>query len=597
MPPLNATTTDCGQGKGQDMSHKIMPPTQQPVWKQTSLSFWLWAAMLLHFAFSLALGLSRHWSYMSSIMDLGVFDQILWNTLHGDFFKNTITFPYVTNYLGCHFNLILLLFAPFYAIIPSPAWFVIAQAASLSLTAWPLFLIAGQVFKCEKTALLWALIYLVNPFQLGAGSWFHPVSLAVPFLAMALLAVVIKNERLLYASCLLVLACQEHFGPTVVGLGALWWLRNRSWRPALTLIAFGSLHLVLVLGVAMPFFSPTSAPLMLSEQQGALNRYNWLGTSLFGVLHTLATQPLWVWDKLLSMGGVFYWILLVAPFWFLFPLLGIEFLLAGLGDLAANTLSAGLQQRNIFSYHSAGLIPALSVAALYGVARLSGWQKKFSALELTSLILIPSLAAGYAVFPAPLPGAANSWEQAAFPLRPEPAVQAINQLVGNDASLSVQANVGAHFSQRQKIFTYPLNVGETDFVILRLASPTTNLFRLASTSNINQASDPLTKNKFLPSPANWLEVHLQLDRTQYLASIECLLSENTYGIALWNDPWLVLSRQTANRQQEMAVKQKVKQLQEGWQISAEEYQESLKKCQGSGYQDTPLLGPITPIRE
>jgi len=37
--------------------------------------------MAVHFAVILALGLLRHWGYMTSLNDLGVFDQAVWGTV------------------------------------------------------------------------------------------------------------------------------------------------------------------------------------------------------------------------------------------------------------------------------------------------------------------------------------------------------------------------------------------------------------------------------------------------------------------------------------------------------------------------------------
>ena len=39
-----------------------------------------------------------------------------------------------------------------------------------------------------------------------------------------------------------------------------------------------------------------------------------------------------------------------------------------------------------------------------------------------------------------------------------------------------------------------------------------------------------------------LDSHLQMDRTEYVASIEYLLSSKEYGILVWDDPWLVFGR-------------------------------------------------------
>lgn len=536
----------------------------------TPMSIALGLVMLLHFALFLAVGLSRHWGYLSSLNDLGIFDQVVWNTLQGNFFQNTVNpFSQAINWLGYHFNPVLLLFVPLYAISPSPEWFVIAQAASLSLAAWPLFLLARHLFHCEKTALFWALVYLTNPFQLSGGAWdFHPVSLAVPLLALALLAVVKKKPRLLFISCLLILTCQEHFGLTVAGLGALWWLQQRTWQPALALITLGGLHLALVLGVVMPFFSPVSTPVMLGEQLGHLSRYSWLGASLTEVVHTLATEPVLVWNKLIAMGGVSYWGLLLAPFGFLFPLLGGEFLLAGLADLAANTLSTTPMPRSVFAYHSLGLVPALTVAAMFGVARLSNWIKNFSfgeltPLILTGLVLVASSVTGYYLLPAPLK-IDSFWAPAHFPLRPDPAVQTVRRAIPDMASLSAQANIGAHFSQRRGIHLYPQQAGKTEAIVLRLASPTTNINNFPGPDNLRRYH------------SNWLDSHLQMDRAEYLASLTCLLSKGEYGVTLWHDPWLVLSRHTENRLPK--VEDKISQLQKEWRIRDDEYQEAMKNC-------------------
>lgn len=102
-------------------------------------------AVSLHFALFLMLGLWRHWGYMSSGNDLGVFDQAVWSVLHGQWFLNTNIFNTPVNWLGIHFNPVLVLFVPLYFIAPAVEWFTIAQALALSVTAWPVFLLARRV--------------------------------------------------------------------------------------------------------------------------------------------------------------------------------------------------------------------------------------------------------------------------------------------------------------------------------------------------------------------------------------------------------------------------------------------------------------------
>ena len=514
---------------------------------------WRWllvVAILVHFSVILALGLSRYWGYMSSINDLGQFDQTVWGGLHGQPFLNTILFNQQVNYLGARFSPVLILFVPLYAIVPSATWLTIAQALALSLSAWPIFLLASRVSLSEKAGLLWAVAYLVNPFLLNAAAWdFHPMTLAVPFVAINMLAIETKRPYLLFASMFFILLCKEHFGIMAVGFGILWYVRNKSWKPTLGLVLIGIMHSFIVLSIIMPALSPTGHHFMLE------GRYSWLGHSMGEIIGRLFTDPFSIIKVvMIDFKGIAYIVLLFA-FFCGFPLLAPEFLLPGLADLAANMLSAVSMPRSLIGYHSVTLIPILTTAAIYGVKRLSLWQSRYTLTQLTGLAVILSFVGGYLLAPLPLPGARNFWAQAHFLSWPDPRVQTIRYLVGENASVSAQANVGSHFSQRHEIYRYPNMVGQVDAIILRLESPT---------KNINNLPDQLTENRryYL----QMLDSHLQMDRTEYIASIRSLLSDNNYGVLLWDDPWLVLAQGASSHGLEQKLEQKLNRLQNEWKI-------------------------------
>jgi hypothetical protein len=142
----------------------------------------------------------------------------------------------------------------------------------------------------------------------------------------------------------------------------------------MVVIALGTSHLFLVLLYIMPAFSPTGTPVMIGDQLGQLSRYSWLGTSLADIFYTLTTQPAFVWKEVVNMGGGgAYWVALVTPSLFIFPLFGLPFLLPGIGDLLANTLSANPMPRGLWAYHSVSLIPILTAATIVGVKKISRW--------------------------------------------------------------------------------------------------------------------------------------------------------------------------------------------------------------------------------
>ena len=478
-------------------------PYPQRNWQIKSL----WIAIFADFILTITISLSYHWGYLSSIVDLGTFDQAVWGTLHGDFFLNTHNmFNVPINYLGIHFRPILLIFLPFYALLPKAEWMILAQSLALSVTAWPIYLIAKQITKSESISFFWGLIYLINPFVLGVPPWnFRPISLAVPFIALAYLAIEKSNFRLLIISCFLIVLCKEHFGIMVMGFGFLWGIRNRKWKQGITLVSFGTIYTILILGVIMPAISPTGEHVMLSKGLGQVSRYSWIGGSLKEVFQTLLFHPIFVIKTaMLNMGGGMYLFLLLM-FLCGFPLVAPEFILPGLADLSANMLSANPMPRSIISYHSVSLVPVIIVAAIYGLKRISRWTKKLSIKEWSSFLLILNLVGSYFFFPLPLPGARNYWNPTHLINLPDPVVEQIRSVIGAQASVSAQANIGSHFSQRREIYRFPNKVGEVDAVILRLESPT---------KNINNLPRQIKNNR--KDIIGSLDSHLQMDRTDYI---------------------------------------------------------------------------------
>lgn len=524
--------------------------------------WWAIAAISLHFLLLFFIGLSRHWAFISTVNDLGVFDQAVWGTLHGEFLLNTSQLNQPINWLGFHFHPVILLFVPLYAIAPYPEWFTLAQALALSLAAWPIFLAASRVCHSETAGWLWAIAYLINPFLLNAATWdFHPVALAVPFIALGLLAIEQADHRLFLFSSLPLLLIQEQMGLTVAALGALWWLRNRHWKTSLALILLGTVHAALVLGVIMPVFSPTGSHVMLAGDLGQLSRYGWLGKSAGDIVLNLLSHPWAIAHKVLSdWGGEYYLTLLLAPM-LGFPFVAPAYLLPALPDIAANLLSANAMPRSVFAYHSVTLVPVLTIAAAAGARRISLWWTWLSSAQVSGLAIILSLFIGYTLAPLPLPGAFNLWAPARFPLAPDPTSAAIRAALDN-ASISVQSNVGAHFSQRSRIYAYPQKLDEVEAVVLRLESPTTRL--LPKEPGQNFAS---------------LSSHLHMRPEEYLASIDCLLSRQDLKIALWQPPWLVFSRMApADVVPQHDIELKLLRLKKEWNVTPDEYAAALKGC-------------------
>jgi uncharacterized membrane protein len=492
-------------------------------------------------------GYVRHSNYLTSINDLGQFDQAVWGFLNGVPFLNTILFEIEVNWLCGRFSPIIALFVPFYAILPTANWLVFAQAIALPLAAIPLFYIAKRIFKSEFVACLWAIIYMCNPYILNAASWdFHEVSLAVPLIAIGFYALEYKKFKLLVVSCFFILMCKEHFGLLVVGFGLLWAIKHREFKPALLLVLVGVTCFALIVGVLMPMLSPTGELLMMSTGKGQLSRYGWLGSSAGEIFLRIMNDPIDIIRTILvTMHGWVYLFALALPFLFL-PFFEIWALLPGLADLTVNLLSTNPMPRSIYAYHSATLIPIFMYSAMSGLHRCSKYRIKKLIPEITVSCLLASMLMGYFLSSFyPLPGVLNSWAPEKIIPYDDPVLVEVKELAGTH-SVTVQANVGAHFSQRMEVHPFPQKIGQVDMIILHLDSPTT----------LKQGNNP--------RKIGTLAHHLQMNPKLYLESIEELLSDKRYGVVLWEPPWLVMKKSFINKKNDENIKLRLKSLNFEW---------------------------------
>jgi uncharacterized membrane protein len=232
-----------------------------------------------------------------------------------------------------------------------------------------------------------------------------------------------------------------------------------------------------------------------------------------------------------------------------------EFLIVGLADLAANLLSTIPMPRSIFAYHSVSLIPILTIATIYGVKRITFKKIRHPIIKLAGLVLAVNLICGYFYAPLPMPGSFNYWAPKPFANWKDPKVAAVRSAMGENNSISVQNNIAAHFSQHEKLYLFPNKVEQTDFIILRLESPTDNV------NNIPEKYKSRRKDIL-----GTLDSHLQMDRAEYISTIEKLLDSKQYGIFIWDDPWLVLQKEIGGKNFLREVELKLNRLKNEWRV-------------------------------
>jgi uncharacterized membrane protein len=404
----------------------------------------------------LTLSVLRHESYHSLGFDLGLFNQVFWNTTQGRLFESTMSqaLPVPHSLLGDHFSPAFLLLMPFYLAYPHPETLLVIQTLALALGAWPVYLLARLKLPAGYAA-WWVLAYFlfvplayINLFD------FHDVALSVAPLGFALYFLE-RGRRGWFLICLLfTFLVKEEMALIGVGFGAYVLLGKRDWKLGLGVLAGSLLAFMAIIQVAIPWFAGgRSYPYI------AL-RYAQVGGSPGGILKTFVTDPLRIARALLQPKKVFF---LAAIFG---PVLGLSALAGWASVLLLPTLGYLLlsnyePQYSFTSQYSAPLIPLAVGTAILALARLPEPARR----PVMAAVIVSSLAFSWAFGDMPFSRKFDP-SQYMTPSRYESFVPQLAQ-IAPDARVSAENGFPSHLSERRYIYDYAFEgVRDAEWVVL-----------------------------------------------------------------------------------------------------------------------------------
>jgi uncharacterized membrane protein len=372
----------------------------------------------------------KHATYHSSLIDLGIFDQVIWNTAHGHWFWDTLD-PFVQGnhlFLGQHFSPGIAVLALPELFFPSVYTLLVAQTLCLAAGALPLYALAARRTGDERIAALFALAYLLYPALAFANLFdFHEITLAVPLLGWALERLDAGRPRAAVVLLCAALLLKEEVGLITAAFGAYAFLGLRRPRLGAGLMLLGLGWTAGVVYWAVPRIRG-GAYLFDSRYQGGLLRHG--SINLAYLLHFLNG------DK------VGYLALLLLPLLCL-PLLSGWSALLLLPTIGYTLLSTYPLQYDIHYHYAAPLIPLLLATAVLGLCRLPPARR----LPLAWLLLAAVLLEGALI--GPLPGE-RGFQAATYTWAPrEEAMARLVAMVPAGAVLAVDNQMGAHLTERR----------------------------------------------------------------------------------------------------------------------------------------------------
>lgn len=323
--------------------------------------------------------IARH-ELFNSGGDLAFFDQCVYLISQG---KNPISSVLGFHALADHAAWILYPIALLYKIYPTVYWLFLVQSLSLSLGAIPAYFLSINAGLKESQAIVIVIvvIYLLYPLIYNANLLeFHPDTIAVPALFMAILAA--RKQKIVWfcASVIVILGCKAVLSLTVAAMGVGLLLFEKRQLYGIIAIATGIAWFLIANKIIIPFFGHDAA--LINRH---LYRYSYLGNSFYETLKIILLQPKLIFSNIFSLINLEYLFYLFVPvIWGLRPKYMI-YMIAAIPCLALNLLADHPSQKNLIWHYSLPIIPFLTLSLIAYVATYQNLIKRKKAIILWSL--------------------------------------------------------------------------------------------------------------------------------------------------------------------------------------------------------------------
>jgi uncharacterized membrane protein len=371
-------------------------------------------AILVYIIFFVSLTIWKYHNFGYNGIDLGIFNQVFWNTAHGHFFTSSIQ---AQSYLGDHFELFILLLLPFYWLFQHPITLLVLQTIFLALGAIPIYLISKETLKTppnspllrgrnseslfikrepsesaplskggrgDSLSLLLVIIYLLNPFIQNINLFeFHILPFAIPLLLFAFYFYQTKKILPFYIFIILSLLVREDVALVIFMFGILaladYWQQHHA-STKLSMTSPDTKYQILntryfLKWVLLPMILAVAWFILATKISGALNPsgsykflvyYSWLGQTFPQIIANFFLHPLIVLRKILTIYNLGFIIGILIPFGFL-PLLKPRYLILLLPPLLQTVLGMGGGEEIILTHYCSLFLPALFIALIFAI--------------------------------------------------------------------------------------------------------------------------------------------------------------------------------------------------------------------------------------
>jgi Predicted membrane protein len=416
----------------------------------------------------------HHWNVLSTSLDLGLEENVIWNALHsGSLFKST---PYggpTGNLVGEHAAYLSYLIAPIYGLHQKAETLLVLQSVLIGGAAIPLYLVARKYLGPWLSCLV-AVWYLLYPPLHGSNLYdFHYPPLAPFFLWFTLYFVLARKNIWAVVFAIVTLSVREDISLGLVIFGAFLALTDRRPRAGLLLAAAGAVYFVAMKMIVMP--------IQRGGQEAFIHQYVGLlpeGKHGFGgVVETVIGNPVFTLGVALERDKLIYLLEIFLPLAF-FPLRRPIGLLCCVPGFLFTLLSTGYRPLYQISFqYTAHWTAYLFIAVIANLAWLSreaarrgragtAWKRAWvAAVSLAMLVTTYQLGAlmqqhavrgGFGIYH--FGTNPEDWER-------RQKLRALIALVPAKAKIVSSENIVPQISNRAFSYTLRMGIADADYLL------------------------------------------------------------------------------------------------------------------------------------
>ncbi len=410
------------------------------------------------------LAIYEHKNLATHVFDLGIYDNTFWNTLQGEWLR--CSYIRGETHISAHFDPIIILLSPLYALYPRAEGLLVLQSVWLALGGIPLFLHARRVLGSGWYATAMVALYTVAPALHGINLFdFHTVALMIP-LAMWLIYAIDAGARVGYwIGLALMLLVREDMPLIAIMIGG-YAILMRRYRLGLVTIVVAAVYLGVINYITQLVLPEGKDKHSYHYYYREMIPHRKLG--IMGLVLTALSDPLAALAVLFKPDKLLYFLKVLLPVLGL-PLLAGRKLFLYLYGFAFIGLASRVFVYTVHYQYSTFLIPFLYMGLPDGLARLrngkwlAGWRLDRARFERSIVVMALVASVGTSAKFGAL--AANdtfrggwnrlhrSFEGKAV-ARYERFLEFV-ALIPSDASVCSSTTFGPHVSNRRTAYRWP----------------------------------------------------------------------------------------------------------------------------------------------